>query len=282
MARSITDPDWQAQALAVGRRAGPGRAARAGRHHGPFLTAADQQAQALVVMAAALARAGQHEQAATMARSISTRTAGAALAAVPRQSPSLATRTGRQAQARSITSRTSRRGRWQRWPRSSCPAHEQLLPGPLHHRLDQQAQALRRWRRAAQAGSTSKPPPWSAPSPYRSARRRAGVMAGGADAGRPARAGRHHARPISSRPQRSACGVPELARPPAQQPPPCAEPSRARRSPPDLRRSACGVRELARPTSTNSRHRAAQPSRGSFYHHPYQQRSACSSAESYL
>ena len=71
VARSITDPDWQAQALA----AVAGALAGAGQHEqaetvARSITDPDRQAQALAAVAGALAEAGQHEQAATVARSI--------------------------------------------------------------------------------------------------------------------------------------------------------------------------------------------------------------------
>ena len=85
MARSITDPDRQAQALA----AVAGALAEAGQHEqaetvARSITDPDGQAQALAAVAGALAEAGQHEQAATVARS--------------------------------ITNPDGRRGRWRRWP----------------------------------------------------------------------------------------------------------------------------------------------------------------------
>jgi hypothetical protein len=71
MARSITDPYWRARALA----AVAGSLAMTGQHQQAVtvahsITSPDQQAQALAAIAGALARAGQHEQATTTARSI--------------------------------------------------------------------------------------------------------------------------------------------------------------------------------------------------------------------
>src|SRR5690349_11718573 len=71
MARSITDPYWRARALA----AVAGSLAMTGQHQQAVtvahsITRPDQQAQALAAIAGALARAGQHEQATTTARSI--------------------------------------------------------------------------------------------------------------------------------------------------------------------------------------------------------------------
>ena len=78
VARSLTDPDRQARALA----AVAGALAKAGQHEqaaamasqaatvARSITSPDWQAQALAAVAGALAEAGQHEQAATVARSI--------------------------------------------------------------------------------------------------------------------------------------------------------------------------------------------------------------------
>ena len=65
MARSITDPDRQAEALAaVAVAAGPGRPARPGRAAGPLHHHPDRQAEALAAVAVALAQAGLVGQAA--------------------------------------------------------------------------------------------------------------------------------------------------------------------------------------------------------------------------
>jgi hypothetical protein len=70
-ARSITDPYWQAQALAEVA----GALAQAGQHDRAEQTARsitdpDQQAQTLAKVAGALAEAGQHDRAEQTARSI--------------------------------------------------------------------------------------------------------------------------------------------------------------------------------------------------------------------
>ena len=121
VARSITDPDRQAQALA----AVAGALAEAGQHEqaetvARSITDPDRQAQALAAVAGALAGAGQHEQAARWH---------------PRPRPWPAP----------SPTRTGRRRRWRRWPgRWPRPAqHEQAetvarsITDP-----DRQAQAL--------------------------------------------------------------------------------------------------------------------------------------------
>ena len=95
-------------------------------------------------MAEALARAGQHEQAATVARSI--------------------TDPDRRAQAlAAVAEALARAGQ-----------HEQAADrGPLHHRPGPRAQALAAVAEAlARPASTSRPPRWPAPSPTRTGGRR--------------------------------------------------------------------------------------------------------------
>ena len=114
------------------------------------ITDPDRQAQALAAVAGALAEAGQHEQAAAMASQAET--VARSITDPDEQAQALAAVAGALAEAgqheqaatvaRSITDPDGRRRRWRRWPG--------------------------RWPRPA---STSRPPPWPAPSPTRTGRR---------------------------------------------------------------------------------------------------------------
>jgi hypothetical protein len=89
LARSITDPDLQAEAAEALARAGQHEQAAALARS---ITDPGRHARALAAVAEALGRAGQHEQAATVAARAET-------------------------VARSITDRTCKRGRCRWWPR---------------------------------------------------------------------------------------------------------------------------------------------------------------------
>ena len=126
------------------RGAGPGRPARAGRRgsgpgrdSGPFHPRPGLRAQALAAVAGALAQAGQHEQAATVARS--------------------------------IPDPDSRRRRWRRWPgrwpesaSTSRPPRWRPGPRPLPAPSPTRTSRRRRWRRWPRRwpgpASTSRPP----------------------------------------------------------------------------------------------------------------------------
>ena len=215
LARSITDPYGQAEALAAvaGALAGAGQYERAGAV-ARSITDPYRQAEALAAVTGALAGAGQ----------------SSAPGPWPAPSP---TRTGRRRRWRrwrgrwprpETTSRpprwrprprpwpapsptrTGRRRRWRRWrgrwPRPETPAGRRRGGpgrgrGPLHHRTrPSRGMTLGGRGRGAGPGRTRRasrrpwpgPSPWPAPSPTRAGRRRVGGGGGGAGRGRAVRA----------------------------------------------------------------------------------------------
>ena len=192
LARSITDPDRQAQALA----AVAGALARAGQQEQAMAVAAqaetaarsiadpERQAQALATVAGALARAGQHEQAAIVARSITD---------PDRQARALATvasalaRAGQHEQAATVA-RSIADPDWQAQALATVAGvlaragqHEQATATAAGPRLwpalsPTRSGRRRRWRRWPVRwpgpASTSRPSLWPAPSPTRTGRRR--------------------------------------------------------------------------------------------------------------